>query len=96
MNEAPQPSSSMQAGPHHGPFLVLGLPFALEVATLYFLITVETPLTPLVGRLQESAFGLFVLACFGLLVVCAVMPIVLTIAERRRRRRRDQDDASAV
>jgi hypothetical protein len=96
MNEAPQSGSSTETGPNHGPLLILGLPFAIEVLTLYVLIAVETPLTPLVTRLQENAFGLFTLACIGLLVVCAVMSIVLTIAERRHRIREAQRGGSAV
>jgi hypothetical protein len=69
---------------------MLGLPFTVEILTLYVLIAVETPLTPVVERLQENPFGLFTLACIGLMVVCAVMFTVLTITERLHRRRHGQ------
>jgi hypothetical protein len=95
MNEAPQSDPSAETRPHYGPLLMLGLPFAIEILTLYLLIAVETPLTPVVNRLQENAFGLFTLACMALMVVCAVMFIVLSIAERRRRRRHVQGSTAS-
>jgi hypothetical protein len=96
VDEAPKSESSTQVRPNNGPLLILGLPFAIEVLTLYVLIAIETPLTPLVNRLLQNALGIFTLACIGLLVVCAAMPIVLTIAERRHRSRQAQRDAGAV
>jgi hypothetical protein len=94
-NVSPSESAS-GSGPNHGPLLILGLPFAVEILTLYVLIAVETPLTPFVARLQQSAFGLFALACMGLIVVCVVMIVVLTILERRHRRGALQSGQRAV
>jgi hypothetical protein len=75
--------------------LLVGLPIAVEILTMYVLIGLETPLTPLVRRLQQNGFGIFALACFGLVVVCVVMFAVLSMAERRHRRRSAARGASA-
>ena len=87
MDDQPKPAS--EDGPQYGPLVYLGLPCAVEIGTLYVLLAVETPLTPIVNRLRQYPGGLLVLAATGLLVVTVVMIGVYSWGERRHRRKHE-------
>ena len=58
----------------------------LEVAILYVLIAVDTPLAPLVRRALENPFGVFAVVMSVLTVLILGMAGFLTWAERHARR----------
>ena len=64
---------------------ILLLASGMEVSLLYLLIAVETPLTPVVRRLMQNPFGVFVLVMSALVVVSLLMTGLLAIRERRQR-----------
>lgn len=55
------PSDQSRAQRDYRGLIILAVLGGLEVAILYALIALETPLTPLVHRLLESALGVFLL-----------------------------------
>jgi hypothetical protein len=57
-----------------------------EVAILYVLIAVETPLTPLVRRLLANPAGMFTLVISVVWVLSIGVTLILSWAERRHRR----------
>ncbi len=71
-----------------GCFVVIGVPIVVEVATIAFLILVETPFTPTVQRMLKTAPGLVALSASAFFVVCIVMIAVLGFYDRRKARRR--------
>lgn len=64
--------------------LMLG---AFEVAIIYVLLAVETPISNWARREAETWPGRLLLAVIGLAVISTTMIVVLTFAERRRARR---------
>ena len=58
----------------------------LEVAILYVLITVDTPLRPVVDRLMSRPAGIFVLVLSVVTMLCVTMAGFLLWLERRRLR----------
>jgi hypothetical protein len=64
----------------------LALASGLEVAILYVLIAVETPVTPLVRRAMRNPAGLFAVVMAALTLVCVIMAGFLSWAERVGRR----------
>lgn len=71
-----------------GCFVIIGIPVAVEIATIAFLILVETPFTPTVQRMLKTAPGLVALSASAFFVVCIVMIAVLTFYDWRKARRR--------
>lgn len=76
---APEPG-----GPNSGTIiLALG---AVEVAIIYLLLVVDSPVANWARRMSESWPGRLALAAVGITVICAGMFVLLTILERRRAR----------
>jgi hypothetical protein len=55
-----------------------------EVAIIYVLLVLETPISNWARREAETWPGRLLLAVIGLAVICMTMIVVLTLAERRR------------
>lgn len=81
-----EPGTPSPPRPEIGPFVLLGVPVLVEVATIYFLIAVETPLSPWVHDLLARRFGMVILAAVGLMAVLVVMFVLLSWIEWRHRR----------
>jgi len=80
------------AGPPDPRFKITGLVIlllacTLEVAILYLLIAVETPLQPLVRRVIQNPFGLFTVVMIAFVILAVIMTGLLTLLERRAARR---------
>lgn len=58
---------------------------ALEVAILYLLIAVETPLAPLVRKAIQNPGGLVAVVMSAVTVLCIGMAVFLSLLTRRRR-----------
>jgi hypothetical protein len=84
VTDTPEPPA--RAGQSPSLWILIGVPFLVEVGTVYFLMAVETPLTPWVDRLLGRRGGVIVIAAIGLLVVIGVMISLLTWLERRQHR----------
>lgn len=75
----PVPAPKRQTG-----LLFLGVLVILEIGVLYLLITVETPLSPVVGALLRNGFGIFALVMLVVTVLGFTVSVVLRLMEGRR------------
>ena len=82
---APAPAANP---PSPGPFIILGLPIALQLLTMFLLVGIDTPLRPWVLRTMERPAGALLLSTMGLGVVLVVMMVVLNWIEWRQKRAR--------
>jgi len=75
-------NANASKGPTTGFFiLVLG---AVEVAVVYALLSVDSPIAVWAWRATETWPGRLILAAIGLAVICVSMITILTLAERRK------------
>lgn len=65
--------------------LFLGVLVVLEVGVLYLLITVESPLSPVVRLLLRNGFGIFALVMLVVSLLGFAMAVWLRLAEGRHR-----------
>jgi hypothetical protein len=72
--------------PSPSPFIILGLPIAVQVIAMFVLVGLDTPLRPWVLRTMERPMGVILLSAIGLGVVCVVMIVVLSWIEWRQKR----------
>jgi Co/Zn/Cd efflux system component len=77
-----------------GSLVYIGVLGAAQVAILYVLLAVETPLSPAVHRLVEKPSGVIVLALFGLSVVVVGMWAFTSWAERHQKKQEGSDRPS--
>ncbi len=80
---APAPAANP---PSPGPFIILGLPIAVQVLAMFVLVGIDTPIRPWVLRTMERPVGAILLSTMGLGVVCVVMIVVLNWFEWRKKR----------
>ena len=85
MTNAP---SQRQGGPRdYSALLILAVLGLVEVALLYVLIALETPLTPLVQRLLRSPLGVFSLVMWVVSILVVGMWGLTSWAARRHKKR---------
>ena len=62
-----------QSARDHSALIILAVLVVVEVAILYALIALETPLTPFVRRLLESSLGIFLLVLWVVAILVVAM-----------------------
>ena len=85
--ESEEPSSG---GPTTG-LLILGVG-AAEVAIIFALIALDSPVSGFARKAAETWPGRFILASIGMAVIVVMMIILLTIVERRQARNKSPAD----
>lgn len=83
---------SLSSSDHSG-LVILGSLVGAEIAILYLVIAVETPLTPLVTRLLSNPAGVFTLVMSVVLILILGMAGFLSWAEWLHQRRTKNDAA---
>lgn len=78
------PEQPLRRGPTTG-LLILAFG-AAEVAIIFSLLVIETPVSRFARQAAETWPGRFVLASIGLSVIIVTMIVLLTIVERRQAR----------
>jgi len=86
---APQPAPSEPATIRrdYTAIVLVGLLGLVEIAILYVLIAVDTPVTPLVRALLRNPFGVFTLVMAVVVLLCFSMVGILSWAEWAHKRR---------
>jgi hypothetical protein len=80
---APAPAANPSSP---GPFIVLGLPIALQLVAMFVLVGIDTPLRPWVLRTMDRPAGALLLSAMGFGVVVVVMIVVMSWIEWRQKR----------
>lgn len=77
-----QPSEEPPVQRDYSGLWILGGLCSVEVAALYIVIALDTPVTPAVHRMLANPFGAFTLVMIIVTFLCVGMAILLSLLER--------------